>query len=106
MGASSRSSAFSVSRLLYAAVPDMLLLDSTCVQSPLPGLHRFPLASMHGGLITLTGSAILQRFADLISPVHESPSYRAWGSWAQASIVASKAAQLHHEAFMQAPTNA
>ena len=41
MGASSRSSVFSVSRLLYAAVPDMLLLRLTCVQSPSPGLYLF-----------------------------------------------------------------
>ena len=56
MGASSRSSAFSVSRLLYAAVPDMLPFDSTCVQSPSPELYKIPPASMHGAVITLTGS--------------------------------------------------
>ena len=81
------------------------LLTQHASSVPYPDCIGLPLASMHGALITLTGSAFLQRFADLISPVHESPSYRAWGSWAQASIVASKAAQLHHEAFMQAPTN-
>ena len=60
MGASSRSSAFSVSRLLYAAVPDMLLFDSTCVQSTLPGLYRLPPASIHGAPITLTGTGSQQ----------------------------------------------